>query len=241
MQALVKEIGKVAGTVRATVLISGESGTGKELIARVIHNYSFDEPKPFIGINCSAIVDTLLIGLQMVSDTGIVQTLVQRKDPPDRDLLNTAWSIHAMRGVLLFGALALLARPLASWYGEPTLVGLLTVTGGVLILEGLQSTGKFVAAREMALRRLVLFDLVVQLSGIAIVITCAWLYHSVWALVAGNLLSSAIGLAASTQCSRFAGRDSPGSASTRRSSCASAGGCSPARSSCSSSCGATGW
>jgi O-antigen/teichoic acid export membrane protein len=144
-----------------------------------------------------AIVDTLLIGLQMVSDTGIVQTLVQRKDPPDRDLLNTAWSIHALRGLLLYGALALLARPIASWYEEPTLVGLLTVSGGALILEGLQSTGKFVAAREMALRRLVLFDLVVQLSGIAIVITCAWLYHSVWALVAGQLLSSAVGLAAS--------------------------------------------
>jgi len=60
MQALVKEIGKVAATVGATVLITGESGTGKELIARVIHNYSFDEQKPFIGINCSAIVDTLL-------------------------------------------------------------------------------------------------------------------------------------------------------------------------------------
>jgi two-component system response regulator AtoC len=59
IQQLVKEIGKVAGS-RATVLINGESGTGKELIARVIHNYSYDEPKPFIGINCSAIVDTLL-------------------------------------------------------------------------------------------------------------------------------------------------------------------------------------
>jgi O-antigen/teichoic acid export membrane protein len=144
-----------------------------------------------------AIVDTLLIGLQMVSDTGIVQTLVQRKDPPDRDLLNTAWSIHALRGVLLYGALALVARPIASWYGEPTLVGLLTVSGSALILEGLQSTGKFVAAREMALRRLVLVDLFVQLSGIAIVIACASLYHSVWALVAGQLLSSAIGLVAS--------------------------------------------
>jgi len=59
MQGLVKEIGKVAAS-RASVLITGESGTGKELIARVIHNYSNDEPKPFIGINCSAIVDTLL-------------------------------------------------------------------------------------------------------------------------------------------------------------------------------------
>jgi two-component system response regulator AtoC len=59
MQQLVKEIGKVTGSA-ATVLITGESGTGKELIARVIHNYSYDEPRPFIGINCSAIVDTLL-------------------------------------------------------------------------------------------------------------------------------------------------------------------------------------
>jgi two-component system response regulator AtoC len=59
MQQLVKEIGKVAAS-RASVLIIGESGTGKELIAQVIHNYSYDEPRPFIGINCSAIVDTLL-------------------------------------------------------------------------------------------------------------------------------------------------------------------------------------
>ena len=59
MQRLIKEIGKVAAS-RATVLITGESGTGKELIARVIHNYSYDEVRPFVGINCSAIVDTLL-------------------------------------------------------------------------------------------------------------------------------------------------------------------------------------
>ena len=59
MQRIVKEIGKIASS-RASVLIQGESGTGKELIARVIHNYSHDEPRPFVGINCSAIVDTLL-------------------------------------------------------------------------------------------------------------------------------------------------------------------------------------
>jgi two-component system response regulator AtoC len=60
MQRLVKEIGKVSAAPRATVLIYGESGSGKELIARVVHNYSNDTPQPFIGINCSAIVDTLL-------------------------------------------------------------------------------------------------------------------------------------------------------------------------------------
>ncbi|MCI0571364.1 MAG: sigma-54 dependent transcriptional regulator [Myxococcaceae bacterium] len=59
MQELVKEVGKVAAS-RANVLLKGESGTGKELIARVIHHYSQDEARPFVGINCSAIVDTLL-------------------------------------------------------------------------------------------------------------------------------------------------------------------------------------
>ncbi|HKC59708.1 MAG TPA: sigma-54 dependent transcriptional regulator [Myxococcales bacterium] len=58
MQQLFKDVGRVAAS-RATVLIQGESGTGKELIARVIHSYSAGA-KPFIGINCSAIVDTLL-------------------------------------------------------------------------------------------------------------------------------------------------------------------------------------
>src|SRR5258706_6215181 len=58
MQQLFKDVGRVAAS-KATVLIHGESGTGKELIARVIHSYSAAQ-KPFIAINCSAIVDTLL-------------------------------------------------------------------------------------------------------------------------------------------------------------------------------------
>jgi two-component system response regulator AtoC len=77
MRAIVKEIGKIASSM-ATVLIQGESGTGKELIARVIHTYSSDVPKPFVAINCSAIVDTLLeselFGHEKGSFTGAIQT-----------------------------------------------------------------------------------------------------------------------------------------------------------------------
>ncbi len=43
-----------------TVLIQGESGTGKELLARVIHNNSGCAGKPFIPVNCGAIVEGLM-------------------------------------------------------------------------------------------------------------------------------------------------------------------------------------
>ena len=79
MQALVKELGRVAAATRASVLITGESGTGKELIARVIHNYSYDEPRPFIAINCSAIVDTLLESELFGHERGAFTGAVQQK------------------------------------------------------------------------------------------------------------------------------------------------------------------
>ncbi len=58
MLEIYKTIGAVSSS-NATVLITGESGTGKELVARAIHANAAPQ-EPFISVNCSAIVDTLL-------------------------------------------------------------------------------------------------------------------------------------------------------------------------------------
>jgi DNA-binding NtrC family response regulator len=59
MQSLRETIEKVA-RAHATVLISGESGTGKELVARALHHHGDRTGKPFVAVNCGALVETLL-------------------------------------------------------------------------------------------------------------------------------------------------------------------------------------
>ena len=54
------ELAKQAASTEYTILICGESGTGKELFAQSIHNYSIRKDKPFIGVNCAAIPESLL-------------------------------------------------------------------------------------------------------------------------------------------------------------------------------------
>lgn len=43
-----------------SILIEGETGTGKEVLAQSIHNYAKRSNEPFIGLNCSAIPETLI-------------------------------------------------------------------------------------------------------------------------------------------------------------------------------------
>jgi PAS domain S-box-containing protein len=58
MQQIFELIETLADTDCA-ILIEGESGTGKELVARAIHHESRRRDKPFIKVNCSAIVEGL--------------------------------------------------------------------------------------------------------------------------------------------------------------------------------------
>jgi two-component system response regulator HydG len=91
------EMKKVFATVErvaqtdASVAIYGESGTGKELVARAIHERGKRADKPFIKVNCGALVDTLLeselFGHEKGSFTGAVKRKLGRFELADTGTL----------------------------------------------------------------------------------------------------------------------------------------------------------
>jgi DNA-binding NtrC family response regulator len=58
MRHLIGAIGRLAPFVR-TALVTGETGTGKELAARALHRAGRRKEKPFVVVNCSAVVESL--------------------------------------------------------------------------------------------------------------------------------------------------------------------------------------
>ncbi len=91
---VVKEVLKVADKIKntpATVLITGESGTGKEVLARYIHFTSNRKDGNFVGINCAALSDTLLLselfGHEKGSFTGAIEQKIGKFELADSGTL----------------------------------------------------------------------------------------------------------------------------------------------------------
>lgn len=89
-----KKIMDVADRVKdtdTTVLITGESGTGKEVFSRYIHYSSNRKDAPFIGVNCAALSETLLLselfGHEKGSFTGAQERKIGKFELADRGTL----------------------------------------------------------------------------------------------------------------------------------------------------------
>lgn len=139
-----------------------------------------------------ALVQVVLRGLQMLSDVGVSGSVVRSPRGDDPAYLNTAWTLKIVRGVLLWLVACLLAWPVAEFYDKPMLFALIPVAGLSGLLLGFSSPHLLTLQRHLQLRPLVTLELSVQVIGLALTITLAFLLRSVWALVIGELVRSVL-------------------------------------------------
>jgi O-antigen/teichoic acid export membrane protein len=137
-----------------------------------------------------ALVQSFLMGLEMFSDVGIGPSIIQNKRGNDPAFLNTAWTLQVFRGVALWICACLIAWPAAQFYHEPMLMQLLPVVGLTSLIGGLNSTKLGTANRQLMLGRLTLIELGSYVLNLLVIIVMAWMYRSVWAIVAGGIVSS---------------------------------------------------
>jgi O-antigen/teichoic acid export membrane protein len=139
-----------------------------------------------------SLVSVFMQGLQMFSDVGIGPSIIQNKRGDDPLFLNTAWTIQVCRGFLLFLGSCALGWPAAHFYHEPRLIFLLPATGVSALIAGLTSTSIVTLGRHLGIAKVMVIELLCQLSTIATMILWAWISPTVWSLIAGGIAGMSV-------------------------------------------------
>ncbi|WP_417550272.1 oligosaccharide flippase family protein [Methylophaga sp.] len=183
--------------LRARILRSSSitfASYGLQQILRLISNLILTRilfPEAF-GI--MALATAILVGLTMLSDIGIEQSVIQNKSGSKGYFRNTAWVAQIFRGVILWAFACLIAYPIALTYESPILFPLICALGSTLAIKGFSTTSLAVANKELKIFKLSIVTLGIQVSSVVLTIIFAFYTNSVWALVWGNVISSLIGV-----------------------------------------------
>ena len=137
-----------------------------------------------------ALVTMIMVGLQMLSDVGVSPAISQHARGDDPAFLDTAFTINAARGLLLWLMACAVAYPVSVFYEAPQLAQLVPVAALALLVSGLNTTRIDTAMRHLALVRVTLLDLAANVVGIVAMIALALATRSVWSLVIGGIVGN---------------------------------------------------
>ncbi len=144
-----------------------------------------------------AVITTILLGFEMLSDLGINVNILQHRDGDGARFLGTARSVMVLRSICIFFLALAAAYPIASIYHDPELAPLMMFAALGPLFRGMISPGMSVLVRQVSLKGPTLITILSEVAGFAV--TVAWALHapSAWALVGGSVASGIVYTAAS--------------------------------------------
>ncbi|MFN3880726.1 MAG: oligosaccharide flippase family protein [Nitrincola lacisaponensis] len=158
------------------------------------------EPEMF-GI--MALVYAVLAGLAMLTDAGLWAYIVRNKRGDQPEVYNVAWSVQVVRGFLICGIILSIVifiqfflsqdvKDSIGIYGSTSFLMVITVIGFGSILNGFVSMAAAIESRELKRGKIELMEVLSQFVGISVMIVWAYLYPTIWALVAASLVTTLV-------------------------------------------------
>lgn len=130
--------------------------------------------------------------VNMVTDIGLQAYVIRHVRSDELQFLDSVFTIHAVRGVVLAGIAMLLAWPLSLLLAKPELTPPLMVASLVFVIDGQVSLHQFRGLRDGKVQRFAMVDLLTGVSQTIAAIILAFLFRNVWAIVGSMLLASSI-------------------------------------------------
>jgi O-antigen/teichoic acid export membrane protein len=131
--------------------------------------------------------------LETFSQTGFQAALIQKKEDAE-DYLDTAWTVSALRGIVLFAILCLAAPYVASFFHNPAGAPIIRAIGVSVLLRGLSNIGVVYFQKELEFEKQFVYQLSGTIADLIVAITAALILRNVWALVLGLLAGNLVRL-----------------------------------------------
>ena len=131
--------------------------------------------------------------LETFSQTGFQTALIQKKGNVE-SYLDTAWTVSAVRGILLFLILFFCAPLVASFFNSPQATLVIKVIAVSTLLSGFRNVGILFFQKELEFNKQFTYEFSAALTDLAISISLAFILRNVWALVWGGLAANFVRL-----------------------------------------------
>jgi O-antigen/teichoic acid export membrane protein len=148
------------------------------------------EPQDF---GLMGMAELAMTALNFLSQTGFGLALIQRPDVR-REELDSAWTVHVIRGLVLAAVLLVGAPYVGGFFNEPRVVPILSVLALIPALMGFENIGKIFFRKELRFHREVAIELASGVTSLTIAIVLAVVLRSAWALVWAAIAGAIVGM-----------------------------------------------
>lgn len=127
---------------------------------------------------------TSVLGVaELIRDFGLSSAAIQAKELSDGERTNLFW-VNVGIGTTCALLALVLARPIASLYGDPRVAGVVVALAGLLVVSGVTTQFRAELSRDLRFVALGVVELSAQAAGVAVAITSAVLGAGYWSIVA---------------------------------------------------------